>query len=92
MDPKYKVNSIIYVKKVKPSEEFTIKLRLKVSEEATNEIEGITKNLGISFSIKNDKGNVINPKTGDNFRLYFYITIMVISILGIIVLSIKKRA
>ena len=79
------------LKKLNKHEEFEIKLELKVDEEATNEIEGATKNLGISFLIKNDKGETINPQTSDNFKLYLYVEIMIISIIGIILVIVLKR-
>lgn len=79
------------LKKLNKHEEFKIKMELKVDEEATNEIEGATKNLGIAFLIKNDKGETINPQTSDNFKLYLYVGIMIISIIGIILVIILKR-
>ena len=79
------------LKSLKNNEEFEIKIKLKVDENASNEIEGLVKKLDINFVIKNPNGEVLSPKTGDNSRLIINLVIMAISLIGIIFAIFYKR-
>ena len=98
MEPKYKVNSIIYVKKTSPDNiKVGDSITFHLSEDliATHEVYKIDKIKKLFYTRginnKDENGTIINPKTSDNFKLYLYIGIMIVSVLGVIITFIYNK-